>query len=107
MWIIWVGAVILFVTVIGSGAGLATDAGAQAAVRAHMECVGDKAAKMDDGQMQPSRVAELIQPLCHSEHEAAMLASSPQKWKATPEAQARELELDHTQAAVLYYRNHR
>lgn len=75
----------------------------QAAVRAHMECVVSKAKKMDDGQMDARRLAQLIIPLCHVEHDAAMQASSPQSWSKTAHGRAQEVEFDHTTAAVLFY----
>jgi hypothetical protein len=94
----------LIVASVTEGA-LAADSDAQSAVKTHMECVANNASKMDDGQMDPKRLAELIQPHCHAEHEFAMQTASPEKWKATSEDWARKLELDHTIAAILFYRS--
>jgi ABC-type transporter MlaC component len=85
-------------------ASTAISADAQATVQAHMECVMSRAAKIDDGQMGASSLAKLILPFCHVEHEAAMNASSTQAWRTTPKEQAQKLELDHTTAAVQFYR---
>lgn len=70
------------------------------AVRKHMECVADKTAKVDNGRMTAQEIAKIVQPLCHSEHEAAMLASMPEKWRSLTSEQSQDLEFAHTEAAV-------
>jgi hypothetical protein len=85
-------------------AALATEQG-EAAVRAHMECVCKSAVSMDDGRMNAGRVAQDVMPLCRAEHETAMVATSAEKWKATPPQNARELEYSHTVAAVSFCRD--
>ena len=83
----------------------ATASDATQAVRAHMQCGVINADRIDDGRMDIKRLAEKIQPLCRAKHEASMVASSAQAWKVTPKAKARELELQHTMAAVALYRD--
>jgi hypothetical protein len=63
------------------------------------------AARIDDKQMDVRRLTKLIVPLCRNAHEKAMRASSPQAWQATSKERARELEFEHTRAAVLFYRS--
>jgi hypothetical protein len=75
------------------------------AVKVHMECVMSNAMRIDDGRMAATRLAEMIRPLCRAKHEAAMQASLGQSWNTTPKAKARELELNHTVAAVALYRS--
>ncbi len=73
-----------------------------AAVRAHLECVHDQVAKLDDGRMDPQRLAKTILPLCHAEHEAAVQATGGSPARFDKDRQ--ELELMHTWAAVLLAR---
>lgn len=75
------------------------------AVRAHMQCVYENVIKIDDGKADPHQLARAIQPLCHSQHEAAMRASFPGEGRATLEVLAQGVEFDHTLAAVLYARH--
>ena len=77
------------------------------AVRARMECVGRNIAKVDDGHMDPRHLALAIRPMCHAQHESAMQATMLDAWRKTPRTQANELEIDHTLAAVLYFKRQR
>lgn len=70
----------------------------QTIVARHMACVFASAAKLDDGQIDPKKLARAIQPLCRGEHSAAMAATGG-------DAANSEVELDHTWAAVLVYRS--
>jgi hypothetical protein len=74
------------------------------AVRAHMSCVRDHVATLDDGKIDPKRLAEMIVPVCHSLHEASEQAVAPQVWSATPADKQHEVEFMHTWAAVLWSR---
>jgi len=94
----------LIAAVAFAGSPVAIAADAQTAVRDHMLCVAKNAAKMDDGRKSAEEIAKMILPLCHSEHEAAMLASMPERWSETPPDKAQEVELTHTVAAVEWYR---
>jgi hypothetical protein len=69
-----------------------------------MECVVSNAAALDDQRMDAKKLAQLVIPRCHKEHETAMLAIAPDEWKATPPNEARALELDDTLAALRMYR---
>jgi hypothetical protein len=95
-------ALIAAVAFAGSPVALAADG--LTAVREHMLCVAKNAAKMDDGRKSAEEIAKVILTLCHSEHEAAMLASMPDRWSETPPDKAQEMELTHTIAAVEWYR---
>lgn len=78
---------------------------AQAAMLAHMGCVVRNAREMDDGKIAPQSLAEMIVPHCHAEHEAAQQAVMAAQWAATPPDRQKEMELNHTWAAVLFYRD--
>ncbi len=73
-----------------------------ASARAAMDYVRDHVAALDDGKMDPHRLAELIMPLCHGLHEASAQAIQPEQWNATSVDKRHELEFVHTLAAVYW-----
>jgi len=92
------------VALLTAAAAVASESG-DAAVRVHMECVCRNLASVDDGRSEAAPVAEKVIPICRTEHEAAMLASAGEKWKATSPQSARQLEFTHTLAAVHFCRD--
>ncbi len=74
------------------------------AARAAMYCVRDHVASLDDGTMDPKRLAEMIVPICHNLHEASEQAIQPQEWNASSADNRHDMALMHTLAAVLWAR---
>jgi hypothetical protein len=95
---------VTFALAFSQGIAAADDNKANAA-RAEMYCVRDHVASLDDGKMDPKRLAEIIVPICHSLHEASEQEIQPQEWNATPADRRHEEEFMHTWAAVLWSRN--
>ncbi|MDR3499113.1 MAG: hypothetical protein P4L72_07790 [Parvibaculum sp.] len=83
----------------------AADSDAETAVRNHMQCVIDNAAKLDDRSMAAEELAKLIMPLCHKEHLLAVQATSSLGTQKASGEGTETRELDHTTAAVLIYRD--
>ena len=77
------------------------------AVQGHLNCVRAYVAKLDDGRIPANRLAKLIVPLCHAEHEAAMQASEKESWQRTPEQDRHDVEIEHTLAAIQWARSQR
>ncbi len=77
--------------------------GNAAAVQAHIDCVREQVIKFDNSRTDPAKLAKLIQPLCHAEHDAAM--HSQEGWSLKPEKNRQEVEFMHTLAAVLLVRS--
>jgi hypothetical protein len=72
---------------------------------AYMECIFMNAHQLDDGKIAPRTLAEQIVPLCHEAHELAVQTTMPDKWNATSLERQKDVELDHTWATVLFYRD--
>jgi hypothetical protein len=87
----------LVLVVSGFTGALGADMSPAIAVQAHLACVSNNVAKLDDGKMAPDDLAKMIVPLCHDEHTAAMKATN-----GDPDAQ--QVEFSHTMAAVMLAR---